>query len=456
VRHAGAEQVRGWDAADGGPTRAARAELERLGVRITLGGDGRSLLDAEPPPRCLVKSPGIPLQAPLIAEAIGRIAVIDELELGWRLDDRPLVAITGTNGKSTVAELVRELLAAAGMRPAIAGNTLSGSPLSALPRDAADVVVCETSSFQLEGCPALRPQAAVLTNLTDDHSWHHLTPERYAAAKRRLFLEDDGGVTPLAVIGVDQDFGAALADEVRARGGRVLRVGGADGDYRVLSCELGWSGTRVAAATPDGEVRLSVASHGAHMARNALDALALADGLGLQREVALAAIAATPPVPGRFERVDDGGPFAVVVDFAHNTDGMRQSLATARALCDRGGRVIAVASAPWTYTKGQLERMGREVGAGADAVIVTSDRWSADEPLQPAPAFVGGVRAAAGAEPLIEADRPAAIAAGVAAAGPGDVVMVLCRGAREVAFSPRGERIRLDDRECARSALAAL
>lgn len=222
--------MRGWDAADEPRTRAAAADLAALGVAATLGGDGAAALGC-PPAGCLVKSPGIPPSARIVgaARAAG-IPILDELEAGWRLDGRPLVAVTGTNGKSTVARLVAAALAAAGQRPALAGNTRFGPPLSGLPAEAGDLVVAECSSYQLEHCPALAPDAAALTNLTEDHGWHHPTPAAYAAAKRGLFLRD-GRAVPLAAVGVGEPFGAALAVDLAAAGSSVRTVG-AEGDLR--------------------------------------------------------------------------------------------------------------------------------------------------------------------------------------------------------------------------------
>jgi UDP-N-acetylmuramoyl-L-alanyl-D-glutamate--2,6-diaminopimelate ligase len=433
-------------------TRDARDELAALGVAVTLGGDGAGLLDAAPAPACIVKSPGIPFGVPLLAAAAARgLPVLDELELGWRLDDRPTVAVTGTNGKSTVAELLRAILAADGRRPVIAGNTLSGLPLSAVPRDAADTIVCEASSFQLGGTSAFLADAAAVTNLTPEHLWHHGTLERYAACKRRLVIQGDA-VVPIAAIGVEEDFGADLADEAERRGSRVARVG-SDGDYAVERAELGWAGTQFRARTPSGVAEVAIASHGMHMATNALTALALADLLGVDRAVILPALAAAAPVPGRFERVDGGGPVAVVVDFAHNPDGIARALATARALAGTG-RVRAVCSAAWTSDAAALEDMGRAAAGGADVVIVTTDRWRPDHPLDPPAALEHGARAEGCRDLRAEPDRGAAIADAIAAAEPGDVVMILGRGARTVAVDATGARVEFDDRAVARAALA--
>jgi hypothetical protein len=163
----GPELVWAWEADTGRLARRLRRQLEAGGVRTWLG----------PPPapsqvcraRTAVKSPGIPFEAPLImsAAALG-LEVLDELELGWRVSRVRMIAVTGTNGKSTVAGLTAGVLAAAGFRVQLAGNTEFGPPLSAAGQSL-DWIVSEASSFQLEGSDRLLPEIAVFTNLTPEH-----------------------------------------------------------------------------------------------------------------------------------------------------------------------------------------------------------------------------------------------------------------------------------------------
>ena len=175
---AAADAVVGWDQNSDGAVRFAARELERGGVRVTLGGDGLRLLEGPESVNCIIKSPGIPASNPLLVQArrMG-ISVMDELELGWRLDGRPVVAVTGTNGKSTVASLAVGLLGVAGQRPMLAGNVYPGPALTALAPEDGDVVVCEVSSFQLESCPTFVPEVAVLTSFSHDHLDRHVTME---------------------------------------------------------------------------------------------------------------------------------------------------------------------------------------------------------------------------------------------------------------------------------------
>jgi UDP-N-acetylmuramoylalanine--D-glutamate ligase len=184
------EQVIGIDrmAADA----AAAGELLEAGVEIHTGGDGLELLDRV---RCVVKSPGVPREAPIVAAALERgITVIGELELAWRMLEQPFIAVTGTNGKTTTATLVGAIHRTAGLAVEVAGNVgraLSELAIAPLPPET--TIVCEASSFQLEDTLEFAPEAAVLLNLTEDHLDRHHTIERYREAKLRIFKSQPAG-----------------------------------------------------------------------------------------------------------------------------------------------------------------------------------------------------------------------------------------------------------------------
>jgi UDP-N-acetylmuramoylalanine-D-glutamate ligase len=229
----GADLVRAWDADTSAGMQRVRHRLEAEGIRTTLAprASRRDVGFA----RTVVKSPGIPFSSQVIDRAVGRQRlVIDELELGWRLTHTPVLAITGTNGKSTVCGLARALLRRAGHRVELAGNTEFGEPLSVAALRPLDWIVCEVSSYQLEGCVSTLPEIGVFTNLTLEHLGRHRTIERYGRMKRRLFINREGCV-PRAVIDIDTSFGAQLAVDIERRGGMVVRVGSARAaDYRVV------------------------------------------------------------------------------------------------------------------------------------------------------------------------------------------------------------------------------
>jgi UDP-N-acetylmuramoylalanine--D-glutamate ligase len=165
-----------------------REGLERADVEVHLESDGTELLDAPEPPRSVVKSPGVPSQAPVVAAARDRgIDVVGELELGWRLLANDFCAVTGTNGKTTTTELIGAAYRAAGLPVAVAGNV--GTPVCALPGtiDARATVACEASSFQLEDSVRFAPEVAVFLNLAEDHLDRHASTEQYLHAKLEIF-----------------------------------------------------------------------------------------------------------------------------------------------------------------------------------------------------------------------------------------------------------------------------
>ena len=454
----GPAAVRAWDMADSQRTRAARDALRDAGVTATLGGDGVELLDRVPPPRCLVKSPGIGFDSPLLLAADRRgLAVIDELELGWRLDRRPVVGITGTNGKSTVAALVTAILARDGARPGLAGNTTFGPPLSALDPGDADVVVAEVSSFQLEGCPAFLPDAVAVTNLTQDHLDRHRTMADYARTKRRIALRE-GDCAAVAAVGIDDDFGRSLAAELTAAGAAVTTVGRAGrADVGLAGWEPVPGGSVVRVLAGGERLELRTALHGEHNARNALLAFATAQGLGVARTTTLEALADASAPPGRLERLGDG-PIEVVVDYAHNPDGIREALRAARSL-SRGtrGRLIALACALWIVVPEQRYAMGREAALGCDHLVLSADRVDVAEPADRLPpGLEEGAREAGAASVEVAVDRRAAIGAAISAARPGDVVAILGRGPRLHTIDAAGRAVRLDDRQVAREILDGL
>ncbi len=458
----GADAVAVWDGDTSDAVRAAAGELERNGVRVVLGEDGLGLLDEGARPNCVVKSPGIPPTVPLLVRARRNgIVVIDELELGWRLDGRPLVAVTGTNGKSTVASLAVALLRAAGSRPALAGNIHPGPALTALGPEDGDVIVGEVSSFQLEGCPAFLPEVAVLTNLSHEHLDRHRTMRRYRAAKRRMFVRGSTCV-PIAVVNVDDRFGSELAEAVRDRGGTALSFGESEeADYRLAGCRWSASEGWLLADTPAAHVELATRLPGRHNALNALAALALGDALAVPRSRSLAVLGSAPGVPGRFEVIGGDQRFDVIVDYAHNPDGLRRTLEAGRGLLvgrAAGARLRVVYSEPPTRTVHQRRMMGRIAGSLADHVVLTTERWpGTDAAIELPTGFRETVTQAPSGRREVVLDRGEAIEHALRAACRGDVVMILGRGNLSGELLDRdGRRSPFDDRVEARRALARI
>lgn len=444
--------VRAWDAAVDAPQLRRAAALRASGVDVRLGGDGVEPLDGV---RTVVKSPGLPPAAPLILAAAGRgLDVLDELDLGWRLVEAPTVAVTGTNGKSTVAALCTAVLAAHGLSPVLVGNTEFGPPLSELAIEGARPrsVVAEVSSYQAEFSPALAVDGAILTNLALDHVNWHPSMEHYGAAKRKLFL-GPGRVVPVAALNADFELGRGIAAAVEGRGAIALRYGRApDAAYRIRGCRWELREAEATVDTPHGPLRLTTRLPGFHNAANATAALALADGLGLPRGTTLATLAAAPPVPGRFEVVDVDRPFDVVVDHAYTAESVTETLATMRALVSRReGRLLTVF--------GMIGRVGpligSESGAAArersDHLVLSGVSFRGEPRLVTLAAVAAGARAARGGSLEIVLDRREAIARAMAIARPGDLVAVLGRGPTgSEATDARGGSRPLDDREVVR------
>jgi UDP-N-acetylmuramoylalanine--D-glutamate ligase len=286
------ETVIGVDS--GGPEEAEG--LEQAGVEVSLGVDGTRQLDRA---RTVVKSPGVPQDAPVIRAARERgIEVTGELELAWRLIPNAFCAVTGTNGKTTTSELIGHLYRTDGQPVAVAGNV--GTPLASLVGaiDPDATVVCEASSFQLEDTDYFGPECAVFINLAPDHLDRHGTLENYLAAKLRIFANQ--GNDDLAVYNGD-------TPELRGRdlGGcaRLIRFCPAEGEAADPECEVSLrDGVIFAADRPllrADELQLL----GSHSVENAMAAAAAALASGLSRDSVAEGLRTFPGVRHRLERV---------------------------------------------------------------------------------------------------------------------------------------------------------
>jgi UDP-N-acetylmuramoylalanine--D-glutamate ligase len=287
------EEVTGCDGAAVAPE--ARAELEAAGVAVHERSDGVGLLDGV---RTVVKSPGVPQEAAVIRAARARgIVVIGELELGWRLLPNELIAITGSNGKTTTTELVAAMHRAAGAPVAAAGNVGTALTTLAGSLEPGATVVCEASSFQLEDTLAFAPDAAVLLNLAPDHLDRHGTFAAYREAKLEIFAHQ-----PADAVAV---LPATLAPEIPTAAGRVLF--GAHGDVRAADGALTWRGEPVVALD---EVRL----RGAHNLENAMAASAACLARGLPAAAVAEALRTFAGVEHRLEEVGRFGGVLYVDD----------------------------------------------------------------------------------------------------------------------------------------------
>ncbi|HEX5592732.1 MAG TPA: UDP-N-acetylmuramoyl-L-alanine--D-glutamate ligase [Solirubrobacterales bacterium] len=278
-------------AVDSGHPEGA-AGLEGVGVEVFLDTDGLAQLEGT---RTVVKSPGVPREAPVIAAALEReIEVVGELELAWRELPNRFVAVTGTNGKTTTVELLGHLYRTAGEPVAVAGNV--GTALSELVGEvpANETIVCECSSFQLEDTVAFAPECAVFLNLAPDHLDRHHDLESYLAAKLRIFANQ--GNDDVAVYNADDPFVANVDLGGCAR--RIAFCHGAAPDCEVAVAE----GT----IFYDGEPLLAVDElglFGEHNVANAMAAAAAALAMGVDREAVREGLRSFAGVPHRLEQV---------------------------------------------------------------------------------------------------------------------------------------------------------
>ncbi|MBI4278345.1 MAG: UDP-N-acetylmuramoyl-L-alanyl-D-glutamate--2,6-diaminopimelate ligase [Armatimonadetes bacterium] len=383
-----------------------------------------------------------------------------------------VIGVTGTNGKGATTHLIEAVLARAGRPCGIIGTigarvgdetlemsrtTPEAPDLQRLLRAMADrgmryaAVEVASHALALHRVAGCRFEAAVFTNLTQDHLDFHKTWEEYIAAKARLFaMVEPSGV---AVINADDPHAGVMRAASRAP---VIAYGiEQPAEIRARDLELALHGTSFVAVTPCGTVPVRLQLTGRFNVCNALAAVGIGISQGVDPSVIADALAAMPGIPGRFERVDRGEEFAVIVDYAHTPDGLENVLRTA-ADCTRG-RTIVVFGCGGDRDRTKRPIMGRIAVELADHAIVTSDNPRTEEPMAIIEEIVAGIEALGRARRgtyEVEADRRKAIARAVALAQPGDVVLVAGKG-HETYQEIKGRKYPFDDRAVARDALAA-
>jgi UDP-N-acetylmuramoyl-L-alanyl-D-glutamate--2,6-diaminopimelate ligase len=385
--------------------------------------------------------------------------------------------ITGTNGKSTTAFLVEAILKAAGRQSALIGTIeyhVAGKVLPAphttpealdLNRifsealgNGATEAVMEVSSHALaqERVFGVPFDVAVFTNLTRDHLDYHGTMEDYFGAKRMLF-EGCGTDPPRAVVtNIDDESGVKLAEFSRKRSSVVLKYGWERGDLHASNVEITTRGTRFDLVTPDAKVTVFSALIGRVNVYNILAAAGAAYARGCSAEAIAQGVDKLASVPGRFERVDCGQPFTVVVDYAHSDDALRNLTALARELTSRGGgraRVLTVFGCGGDRDRKKRPIMGEAAGKGSDFVVLTSDNPRSEDPVVIINDAVVGLQKT-GVKYSIEPDRRKAIALAISEARPGDIVLLAGKGHEKVQVTREGT-VPFDDLEVAREALRA-
>lgn len=389
-----------------------------------------------------------------------------------------LIGVTGTNGKTTIAYLVEAILAAAGHTVGLLGTieyrcgtvtfpgertTPESSDLQSLLARMRDLhawgAVMEVSSHSLalsrvEGCEF---DVGIFTNLTQDHLDFHGTMQAYAQAKARLFrmlgADRRKPGEAAAVLNADDPWTPVMAQATRAR---VITYGiTAEADLRAREMSLALGGIRATAESPWGVIEIASPLVGQHNVANILGAAAATLHLGVAPEQVRAGIAHLRAVPGRFEKVEAGQPFGVVVDYAHTPDALERVLQTAREFAQ--GRVIAVFGCGGDRDRGKRPLMGEAAARLADFVVVTSDNPRSEDPPAIIAEIEAGIKKAysgSGRHVTIP-ERREAIAAALARARRGDLVVIAGKG-HETYQVLRDRTIPFDDRVVAKEALATL
>jgi UDP-N-acetylmuramoyl-L-alanyl-D-glutamate--2,6-diaminopimelate ligase len=417
-------------------------------------------------------------EIPVLEVEHGRRALAEASAAFFGHPERKLAAtgITGTNGKTTTAFLIESLLNFAARKTILIGTieyhiagevrpSLHTTPESrdlfelmaeGVARGATELVT-EVSSHALDQGRAAGIQfdVAVFTNLTRDHLDYHQTMEKYFAAKKLLF---DGTVYPaprVAAINAHDERSKQLAAAARRAGAEVRTYGITAGDWRVASFALTPGGAVLQLETPAGSVEVTSRLAGEVNILNLLAAFTAAHARGVPFDQLIEYIPRLNPVPGRFQPVDAGQPFTVIVDYAHTDDALRNLTALARQIAAQsGGRIITVFGCGGDRDRTKRPKMGLAAGEGSDFVVATSDNPRSDDPRAILAEIEPGLKES-NVRYTIEPDRATAIHLALAEAKPHDVVLIAGKGhEKEQILADR--TIPFDDAEVALSTLSEL
>jgi UDP-N-acetylmuramoyl-L-alanyl-D-glutamate--2,6-diaminopimelate ligase len=389
-----------------------------------------------------------------------------------------MIGVTGTNGKTTTAFLLRAILEAAGTSCGLLGTVkrIVGGRDEEVERttpeaidlqrtfrrmlDAGDrACVMEVSSHALAlgRADAIDFDAAAFTNLTQDHLDFHADMDDYYAAKRLLFEPGEGGRAPgAAAVNVDDPYGRRLIADLRGAAPRLTTFSAAGhlADLTAHGVAFDAAGASFALHGSGAPRRVKLGLPGHFNVENALAALAAALAVGVGLDDAVAALAVAEPVPGRMEPIDAGQRFDVLVDYAHTPDSLENVLAAARRLTR--GRLICAFGCGGDRDAAKRPLMGRAGAELADLAIVTSDNPRSEDPEAIIEQILAGVPADRRGTVEVEVDRRAAIALAIARAAPDDLVVIAGKGHEQGQELAGGRKIPFDDREVAREELTAL
>lgn len=371
-----------------------------------------------------------------------------------------LAGITGTNGKTTTAFLLRDIMESAGVPCGLMGTVkqVVGGVEEAVVRttpeaidlqasfgrmvqagDEACVMEVSSHAMAMHRADAIDFDLAIFTNLTQDHLDFHKDMEDYFQAKRLLFAAGPGA----SVVNVDDDYGKRLAAEFDCL---TYSASGQAADYSALEVAFDVSGANFVVQSGHGEMAVRTGLPGSFNVANALAALAGAIELGIDPSEAVAGLADAGRVPGRFEPVDEGQEFAVLVDYAHTPDSVENVLRAARDLTS--GRLIAIVGAGGDRDRAKRPLMGRAGAELSDLAVITSDNPRSEDPARIIEDILAGIEDPEAV--VVEPDRDAAIGLAIREAGPGDTVVIAGKGHEQGQEFEHGRKIPFDDRDVAR------
>jgi UDP-N-acetylmuramoyl-L-alanyl-D-glutamate--2,6-diaminopimelate ligase len=387
-----------------------------------------------------------------------------------------LSGVTGTNGKTTTAFLLNAMLNSIDRKTVlvgtigyhVAGVVVESPHTTPESRDLLELLakgvsagateaVMEVSSHALEQGRvwSLPFDIAIFTNLTRDHLDYHGTMEAYFAAKTMLFDGSNGVVPRVSVINIDDSYGAELAVKAREAGSEMFSYGLSVGEFRAEDVQMSAAGMQFMLIAPNGSVVIRTRLTGKVNVYNLLAASAAAFARRLTLDEIATGAASLACVPGRFQTVDAGQQFTVVVDYAHTDDALRNLIALAREFVrPANGRVITLFGCGGDRDRTKRPLMGRAAGEGSDFVVLTSDNPRSEDPEEILRDVLPGLEATR-VEFITEVDRAKAIQIAVAGARSGDIVLIAGKG-HEKTQTLRERVIPFDDVEVAGQAIRAL
>jgi UDP-N-acetylmuramoyl-L-alanyl-D-glutamate--2,6-diaminopimelate ligase len=379
-----------------------------------------------------------------------------------------LVAVTGTNGKTTTTSLVDSIIKASGAKTGLFGTIAYHTPLGDYPapnttpesvdlqgflaeiRDAGGrygVLEASSHSLAMDRLWGCHFAAAVFTNLTREHMDYHKTFEDYFAAKLRLFEGTGAGAPDAAVVNTDDEYGKRLAGLAKNAVTYGLDPGA---EFTTKKFQLTFSGLSFTAQTPNGKIEIESPLVGRINVYNILAAIGAAQALGLSNEIIGSGIRNLKNVSGRFQPIAMGQPFLVVVDYAHTDDALENLIRTARELNPKG-RIITLFGCGGLKDRTKRPVMGEVAGRLSDLTILSSDNPKSEDPLKIISDIVVGLQKTHG-KYMIEPDREKAIGLAIDEARAGDILLLAGKGHEN--YQILADRtLEFDDREVARRAL---